>query len=106
MELLFVDDLLIFSKADPDSLKTGRSVIHDMASTSGLHANNNKCAIYIAGVSDDVAQNMVDAIRVPKGSLPFRYLGIPLSAKRLISIQDCKPVVNKTLGRIQHWSSR
>lgn len=40
-----------------------------------------------------------------EGNLPFRYLGIPMSNKRL-SAQDCDSLIDKIMGKINHWSSK
>ena len=48
---------------------------------------------------------VLDANGVPKGDLPFRYLGFPLSTKRL-GFHDCKPIVDKITARIKHCTSR
>ena len=72
---------------------------------SGLHINWSKSAIYIAGLSEDSKAYVLDAIGVPKGQLPFRYLGFPLLAKRL-SVHDCLPIVDKITASIMHWTSR
>ncbi|WMV26834.1 hypothetical protein MTR67_020219 [Solanum verrucosum] len=39
------------------------------------------------------------------GTLPFRYLGVPLSAKRVTLVQ-CKPLMKKMLGRITNWTTK
>lgn len=40
-----------------------------------------------------------------KGELPFRYLGVPLSSKRL-SVTQCEPLIDKMLNRITSWTTR
>ena len=105
MELMFVDDLLVFTKPETPSLLKLRQVIEDFAKVSGLHINNNKSVIYIAGVSPYAEASILTSIGVLKGDLPFRYLGFPLSAKRL-SIQDCLPIVDKITARIKHGAGR
>lgn len=39
------------------------------------------------------------------GSLPFKYLGVPPSSKKL-NIHQCRTLVDKILGKIQHWTSK
>ena len=88
MELLFADDLLIFSRPDVCSMLNLKEMIDNFACVSGLKTNSSKSAIYIAGISEEEKIRVLQAIGVPQGELPFRYLGFPLSPKR-ISIQDC-----------------
>lgn len=40
---------------------------------------------------------------MPLGSFPFRYLGAPLSYKKL-SYVDCKVLVDKILARVRTWT--
>ena len=40
-----------------------------------------------------------------KGELPFRYLGVPLSSKKL-SISQCQPLIDKIMGRINTWTNK
>lgn len=42
---------------------------------------------------------------ITRGELPIRYLGVPLSSKRL-SIIQCQPLLDKMVGRITSWTSR
>ena len=67
----------------------------------GLFVNKGKSALYVAGVDDAMSFKVVQARQVPKGVLSFRYLGVPLSAKRL-GIQDCLVLVEKITSRINH----
>ncbi|CAO2822823.1 unnamed protein product [Amaranthus hypochondriacus] len=105
MELMFADDLHSFTKYDIHSLSILKLVIDDFSKSFGLHINYSKSAIYLAGVHKDDDMKILDAIGVPKEDLPFRYLGFPLSSKR-IAFVDCKSLVIKITTRIKHWTSR
>lgn len=48
---------------------------------------------------------MINAFHFAKGELPFRYLGVPLSTKKLSVIQ-CQPLIRKILQRIDAWSTK
>nr|GEY32967.1 hypothetical protein [Tanacetum cinerariifolium] len=43
--------------------------------------------------------------RMAIGKLPVRYLGVPLITKQ-ISINDCKPLVNKVKTKINDWKNK
>ena len=105
MEHFFVDDSLIFTQPDISSLVKLRKVINDFARVSGLHINSSKSAIYFAGVPVNDEDCVLNAIGVPKGALPFRYLDFPLSSKSL-DFNDCKFLVDKITARVTHWTSR
>lgn len=72
---------------------------------SGLAANVNKSSIYFSGVSHGVQQEILNFLCFSRGQPPFRYLGVPLSTKR-ISIMQCQPLLEKMLGRTNSWTSR
>ena len=69
---------------------------------SCLSINKGKSALYVAGVDDAMSFSLVQANQVPKGVLPFRYLGVPLSAKRL-GTQDCLVLVEKITGLLGNF---
>lgn len=46
---------------------------------------------------------MRDMLGVVEGSIPFRYLGVPLSSKKF-TISQCKPLVEKVTAKINGWT--
>ncbi|XP_048503121.1 uncharacterized protein LOC125498862 [Beta vulgaris subsp. vulgaris] len=87
--LIFADDLMLFSKV-----------------TSGLEASPEKTAIYYFGnVKEEEQSRILQVTGYKKGSFPFRYLGVPITSKRL-SKADCDILVDRMLKRIMSWSSR
>lgn len=65
----------------------------------------SKSEIYMARVSDTVTKDLTNVLHMKQGKLPFRYLGIPLSSKKLTHIQ-CKPLVDKIVQRMNHWTTK
>lgn len=58
------------------------------------------------GAVDEITkQHILEMTGFKEGSLPFRYLGVPLSCKK-ISVNYYLPLVEKILSRIQHWSAK
>lgn len=49
--------------------------------------------------------NILQELGFSQGSMPFRYLGVPLSTKR-VTILQCQPLIDKIMGRIQSWTAR
>lgn len=39
-----------------------------------------------------------------RGSLPFKYLGVPISVRR-IKARDCELLVDKMITRVRVWST-
>ncbi|XP_060170874.1 uncharacterized protein LOC132601831 [Lycium barbarum] len=73
--------------------------------TSGLQANLEKSSVYFGGVNQTVQDNILQHLGYTHGELPFRYLGIPLSSKKL-SLLQWKPLIEKMVGRISTWTVR
>lgn len=48
---------------------------------------------------------VLNSFGLPSGSLPIRYLEIPLISTRL-SATDCTPLVERITARIKSWTSR
>jgi len=67
-----------------------------------LKANPSKSSIFLAGVAQEVKQNILNILHMPEGTLPVRYLGVPLITKRLTSI-ECEVLVNKITVRVNSW---
>lgn len=72
--------------------------------TSGLVANMRKSEVYFAGVKPSVRAAIKELSGLQEGALPFRYLGIPLNAKRL-SVVQYQPLLEKMLAKVTHWTS-
>ncbi|XP_070022732.1 uncharacterized protein [Nicotiana sylvestris] len=87
-------------------LKIDMQKTYDLWSgASGLVANPNKSCIYFGGVNQLTQQQIMETLGYKKEELPFRYLGVPLSNKRLSTIQ-CAPLIEKMLHRIQNWTTK
>lgn len=53
VQLGFVDDLMVFCKADVLSLSSTKTVIPEFSAASGLHMNITKSSIFLRGVLED-----------------------------------------------------
>lgn len=103
--MMFADDLLMFCRADSTSVSILYKAFQEFSKASGLEANLNKSEVYFGGVTAEEQCQIQQCLPVPKGQFPFRYLGVPLSHKKLTYIQ-CKPLVDKVTARIQCWSAK
>ncbi|XP_021728395.1 uncharacterized protein LOC110695474 [Chenopodium quinoa] len=103
--MMFADDLLMFSRADSVSVKLLFQAFSKFSGASGLSANLDKSEVYFGGVSVDVQNELRELLGVSQGSIPFRYLGVPLSSKKL-TIAQCRPLVDRVTTRIQGWMAK
>lgn len=65
--------------------------------------NPTKCNLYYGGMDRETEHNITILTGFSVGSLPFRYLGIPVTRKRL-SNSECTSLVEKICSHIRHWS--
>ncbi|KAJ9556097.1 hypothetical protein OSB04_010711 [Centaurea solstitialis] len=103
--LCFADDLMVFSKGNVDSVKVLKEVLSDLAVLSGLKPNIGKSSVYFANVHPDTVREILHILPFQPGNLPFRYLGVPLSAKRLV-VSDFAILIAKIRSRILNWKSK
>lgn len=76
----FVDDLLLFTRGDASSVQQMMNVLEKFGAASGLRANQLKSCVYFGGVGTKVKQKILHISGMTEGVLPFKYLGVPLSA--------------------------
>lgn len=100
--LMFADDVMVFFDGKADSLHGITECLSDFASWSGLSMNISKTELYHSGLT--VAEtNDISAYGFTAGSLPVRYLGLPLMSRKL-RIAEYEPLINKLLARFRSWS--
>jgi hypothetical protein len=95
----------LFLRGDVGSITQLLEAFNMFSAASGLRANQDKSSIYFGGVVDSVQETILTKFRLTKGELPFKYLGVPLSSKKL-TVMQCQPLVNKIISRIGNWSSK
>ncbi|XP_019106135.1 uncharacterized protein LOC109135475 [Beta vulgaris subsp. vulgaris] len=103
--LIFVDDLMLFCKGVPQSAIMIKRVLKIFSVTSGLCASAEKTAVYFGNVKEEIQMRILQVTGFQKGQFPFRYLGVPITSKR-ISKADCEVLVDTILKRLICMSSR
>ncbi|XP_020260823.1 uncharacterized protein LOC109837129 [Asparagus officinalis] len=100
--LIFADDLLLFVKGDVHSVHKLFQCVKEFSAVSGLEANPEKCSVFFGGIDESVKSSINSYLGFPEGVLPFKYLGVPLTTKKL-SHMDCKSLLSKISGQFQKW---
>ncbi|XP_010678145.1 uncharacterized protein LOC104893708 [Beta vulgaris subsp. vulgaris] len=67
--------------------------------------NNQKSEFYTASMDESLILRITNASGFRHSELPFKYLGVPICAKR-ISTAECGVLVEKMSARIKIWSNR
>ena len=78
--LLFANDTLIFCYANIDNLLILRLVLIWFEAVSGLKVNLGKSELVVVGAVPNM-DLLVAVLGCKQGSLPMKYLGLPLGAK-------------------------
>lgn len=89
----------MFCKANKDSIELFFDSLKMFSDASGLVANSDKSTMFLAGISPRVKEEISNHFLFPISKLPFKYLGVSLSSKR-ISKADCDLLVDKKTSRI------
>ncbi|KAL0287559.1 UNVERIFIED_CONTAM: hypothetical protein Sradi_7122000 [Sesamum radiatum] len=103
LNLCFADDVLLFCKANLQSIQVFKDTLAEFADLSGLKINPIKSQVILSRAATQEKQRILDLLGFQEGSLPVKYLGVPLIASRL-SIADCRPLMEKIDGRVAGWS--
>lgn len=64
-----------------------------------------KTTMYLAGISAQVREEIETKFTLTSGSLPIRYLGLPLVTRRLTAT-DYQPLLEQIRNRINSWTAR
>lgn len=67
-----------------------------------VSANLAKCEVFYADVKGEVQKEICEFLRMEKGLLPLKYLGIPIYSTKLKYIK-CKSLIEKITKPITHW---
>ncbi|KAL0284382.1 UNVERIFIED_CONTAM: hypothetical protein Sradi_7200000 [Sesamum radiatum] len=103
LNLCFADDVLIFCAGTPNSVRIIKSVLTEFAELSGLHVNPGKSTIILSKSVQRERQRILDIIGFQEGSLPIKYLGLPLTSSRL-KVADCQPLIDRLSSRLAGWN--
>ena len=103
--LCFADDMFLFSGGTLSSVQVFMDELSRFERFSGLQVNKQKSAIFLAGVPDEVKNDLLIATGFSLGRFPMRYLGVPLISTRLTH-SDCLPLIQRITARIQSWTSK
>jgi len=103
--LTFADDLMVLSDGKVRSVEGIVSVFDEFAKKSGLKISMEKSTIYLAGSANMYRREIEERFKFAVGSLPVRYLGLPLVTKRFSSA-DYRPLVEQIKRKIGTWTAR
>ncbi|XP_074316134.1 uncharacterized protein LOC141652515 [Silene latifolia] len=97
--------LLPVATGDRISIKVLLRAFATFSFISGLEMNCDKSEIYFNGMNQGEVDYVLSISGFKEGSFPFRYLGIPISYKRM-AIGDCTRLVEKVVSKLRSWGAK
>ena len=79
--------------------------LEEFKGVSGLVPTIPKSTIFLCNVSDRVRASILHIMPSEEGSLPMKYLGVPLISSRLL-YKDCKILVERVRKKIGDWKNK
>ena len=101
--LSFADDMLVFFDGSESSLAAILATLTDFHHISGLGLSLSKSCLFVDGGNMVFAHSLAARFGLTQGSLPVRYLGLPLLPHKLRT-GDYQPLLDKFRARINSWT--
>lgn len=105
LSLCFADDIMLFCHGDKISASVLRRAMDEFCLASGLRPNMDKSTVFFGNVDDIVKQEVQLVMPFNEGTLPIKYLGIPLDSNR-INRGDCNVLLDNVKRRIDTWQNK
>jgi hypothetical protein len=103
--LQYADDTILFIEDDLEKAKGLKLVLTAFEKLSGLKINFHKSELFCFGEAKDKTEEYVQLFGCKEGEFPFRYLGIPMSPKR-ISNRDWRAVEERFQKKLSSWKGK
>ncbi|GKD09462.1 reverse transcriptase domain, reverse transcriptase zinc-binding domain protein [Tanacetum coccineum] len=105
VNLCFADDLFLFAYGDVHSVSIIKEVLDEFKVASGLVPSLPKRTAFFCNVLNHVKLSILQVLPFEEGTLPVKYLGVPLVSSRL-KIRDCNELVDRVQLRISDWKNK
>lgn len=96
----YADDAALFLNPVKEELTVVASILNLFNAVSGLKINLDKCVAYPISCNALDVSNILSAFGGQRGSLPCKYLGLPLGYKKPRKI-DCQPILDKITASLK-----
>jgi len=103
--LQYADDTILFVEDDLDKAKNLKLVLCAFEKLSGLKINFHKSELFCFGETKDRVAEYVELFGCKEGVLPFRYLGIPMSPRKLAN-KDWSTIEERFQKKLSSWKGK
>lgn len=97
--LQYADDTLVFMNGNAREFFFLKALLNSFAKFTGLKVNYSKSMMVPINISPDRFDILANTFGCTKGSLPFTYLGLPLSISKP-TVADFWPLVTRCERRL------
>ncbi|KAK1441018.1 hypothetical protein QVD17_06854 [Tagetes erecta] len=98
-------DMILADRGDCNSVRCIMKSLQLFTDLSGLKPSLQKSTAFFCHVPHHVKVAILDVLPFEEGTLPVRYLGVPLISSRL-TYKDCKILVDRLEKRITCWRNK
>jgi hypothetical protein len=98
INLCFADDLFLFAHGDVNSAQVIMNALEEFKIASGLTPSLPKSTAYFCNVRNHVKIALLQVLPFEEGTLPVKYLRVPLVTTRLL-FRDCREFVDRLSNR-------
>ena len=102
--LFFADDVLLFSNGDKNSINHIMKSVNIFSTISGLIPSIHKSTVFFCNCDSNLMNWFDNNFKMPRGSLPVKFLGVPLISTKL-SVNECMPLIDKLTSRLYSWTA-
>lgn len=95
----------MFVEGNKQSIVEVLAVFDKFATHSGLRVSIEISTIYMDGIEQEVKEEIMSVFPFEYGTLPVKYLGLPLLTRKMTS-SDYAPLVEKIRMQLSSWTTR
>nr|GEU63957.1 RNA-directed DNA polymerase, eukaryota, reverse transcriptase zinc-binding domain protein [Tanacetum cinerariifolium] len=96
---------VILCHEDKESIRVIKDALKDFSEVFGLQPNLSKSTVFFGNVNYGEQRSILKVLPFKIGSLPAKYLGVPLITKRL-GEEDCKHLVDMVKNKVNDWKNK
>lgn len=101
---LYAEDVVMFLSPNEHDLTLVKSLLDKYGAASGLRANLVKSSVVPIACNEDDVLTVRQNLDCQISSFPCKYLGLPLSTRRLTSA-DLQPILDKIADMLPGWKA-
>ncbi|KAM0822318.1 hypothetical protein ACQ4PT_071574 [Festuca glaucescens] len=102
---MYADDAALFVKPLRHEVADVKEILHGFGPASGLIINSEKCVAFPIRCDELDIQVVLQDFNCPLGSLPCKYLGLPLSLTKPRRV-EVQPLIDKLASKAKGWMGK